>query len=380
MNPPTYDFLLQAGRILNSGQSRSIAITGDVYDLFYMEGEDEGGQYLPLIDFLTEHWSVPDHILVVYELNGPIRFLRQGDSEKIHDAWLKWRTGLDSNELAIKRMVSGRKMEAAMTSYLRDFDKQLAAAIGNPTVALEVLRQICLCSRLQWDEQPLLKQNLIIIIEASDLILPQGEIANMSDADRHRVGICHDWFSDPGFVNGDDSVVLISESRSLINQRISRLPQILGVQVPSPDEAQRRFFISWFERSLGDDVSLQLWASKEDLARCTAGLSMHALMQLLKGAVHQRRILTQEEVIDKVEDYIQSQLGEDMVEFKKPAPCPVLPWGVLSAVARPMFLRPWQRNSIWWCLYSRAFVVSGSARPTSSLNDFAGYWRRCPRC
>jgi SpoVK/Ycf46/Vps4 family AAA+-type ATPase len=55
-----------------------------------------------------------------------------------------------------------------------------------------------------------------------------------------------------------------------------------------------------------------------DLARLTAGLSLHALRQLLKAAAHEGRTLAPADVIAKVEDFIQSQLGEDIVEFKKP--------------------------------------------------------------
>ena len=61
-----------------------------------------------------------------------------------------------------------------------------------------------------------------------------------------------------------------------------------------------------------------MWSSPQDLAKLTAGLSLHALSQLLKGALHEKRSLTQAEVVAKVEDFIQSQLGEDIVEFKKP--------------------------------------------------------------
>ena len=47
------------------------------------------------------------------------------------------------------------------------------------------------------------------------------------------MSVCHDWFSDPGFINGGDSVVLIAESRSQINQRVARLPHLLDVPVPA---------------------------------------------------------------------------------------------------------------------------------------------------
>ncbi len=314
MDAPAHEFLRQAGRILNSGQSRSISLTGNIHDLFHTP---EDG-HVPLIDFLIRHWRIPRHILLVYELNGPIRFVDSADLTIVREAWLKWRTGLGSDDLAIKRMLAPTNTEAQTALVQRDFDQQLQQAVGQPTVALEFLRQLCLCSRGAPGGKAPLEANLIILIEAADLILPEGEAAHLSDRDRHRMSVCHDWFSDPGFINGGDSVVLIAESRSQINQRVARLPHLLDVPVPAPDEACRLHFIDWYRASLAPGLSLQLWGTDAELARATAGLSIHALLQLLKGAVHQRTALSQAEVIDKVAAYIESQLGEDMVEFKKP--------------------------------------------------------------
>lgn len=314
MDAPAHEFLRQAGRILNSGQSRSISLTGNIHDLFHTP---EDG-YVPLIDFLIQHWRIPKHILLVYELNGPIRFVDSADLAVVREAWLKWRTGLGSDDLAIKRMLAPANTEAQTALLQRDFDQQLQQAVGQPTVALEFLRQLCLCSRGAPGGKAPLEPNLIILIEAADLILPEGEAAHLSDRDRHRMSVCHDWFSDPGFINGGDSVVLIAESRSQINQRVARLPHLLDVAVPAPDEACRLHFIDWYRASLASGLSLQLWGSDAELARATAGLSIHALLQLLKGAVHQRTALNQADVIDKVAAYIESQLGEDMVEFTKP--------------------------------------------------------------
>jgi hypothetical protein len=177
---------------------------------------------------------------------------------------------------------------------------------------------MCLCSRTKVGGQPLLKENLIVVIEGADMVLPEASVAQMSDADRHRVSICQDWFSDPGFVNGGDAVILVAESRSLLNSRVAKLPQVLEVEVPSPDEEDRKRFITWFNASRPEGSKIRLWSSQTDLARFSAGLSIHALMQLLKGACHEDRKLTMEDVVSKVEDYIKSQLGEDIVEFKKP--------------------------------------------------------------
>jgi SpoVK/Ycf46/Vps4 family AAA+-type ATPase len=63
----------------------------------------------------------------------------------------------------------------------------------------------------------------------------------------------------------------------------------------------------------------KLWAGPEELAQFTAGLSLHALRQLLIGAAHSGEVLSAGTVIAKVEDFIRGQLGDDVIEFKKPS-------------------------------------------------------------
>ena len=317
-DPHNDPFLHEAGRIINSGQSRSLALTGNIHDLF-LTSKEEGEDYVPLIDYLIHHWSLRGIIVVVYELNGPIRFCTEPGAEAMRDAWLRWRSGYDASELAIRQMTARGRQASDIAHIVGTYDDSLRKALNNPTLALELLRQMCFCSRSTTPQgQPLLEDRLIVIIESADLILPEAPITSQNDNDRQRIGVCHDWFSDPGFVNGEDTVVLIAESRSQIHHRVATLPHLLEIEVPSPSAETRHHFISWFCRSLPGDREMRLWGTREDLSLFTAGLSLHALMQLLKGASHDRRPLSQQTVIAKVESYIQSQLGEDVVEFKKP--------------------------------------------------------------
>jgi Mg2+ and Co2+ transporter CorA len=103
-------FLKQAGRVLNSGQARTLLLTGNIYDLFGPAEPDQN--YVPLLSLLTTQWDLSNYLLIVYELNGPIRFVREADAEKVRNAWLKWRSGYDANELAIKRMLASSKTAA----------------------------------------------------------------------------------------------------------------------------------------------------------------------------------------------------------------------------------------------------------------------------
>lgn len=315
---PKYEFFSQFARIVNSGQARSIVISGNVNDLFF-----NGESYVPLVPFLLRKTAVSGLIQVVYELNGPVR-LSGEDQAKLREAWAAWKTGLDVNSLALKELGSD---SSKIDLRRREFDQYLRDAIGNATQALEFLRQLSICSRVA------LRENLLIFIEAADMLLPAGDenISRMNDAQLRRIAIVTDWFSDPDFFSGRDTVCLVTESRSQIHSRIARLPQVLGVQAPAPDTATRRHFLSWNRAQpataaipVPDDTQASqadqsASASQLDsLAQSTAGLTIHALRQLLLASAYSHRPVSRDDVVLQVEQFIQTQLGEDVVEFKKP--------------------------------------------------------------
>ncbi|MCA9160475.1 MAG: ATP-binding protein, partial [Planctomycetales bacterium] len=318
IDAPKYEFFSQLARIINSGQARSIVLSGNVNDLFF-----NGESYVPLVPFLLRKTSVSGLIQVVYELNGPVR-LGGEDQAKLREAWAAWKTGLDINALAIKELGSD---SSKIDLRRREFDQYLRDAIGNATQALEFLRQLSICSRVA------LRENLLIFIEAADMLLPSGDesISRMNDSQLRRIAIVTDWFSDPDFFSGKDTVCLITESRSQIHSRIARLPQVLGVEAPAPDTATRAHFVAWNQAQPAaaaipvpeDSTTSQLDAPEpasqlDALAESTAGLTIHALRQLLLASAYNHRPVSRDDVVRQVEQFIQTQLGEDVVEFKKP--------------------------------------------------------------
>ena len=315
---PKYEFFSQLARIINSGQARSIVLSGNVNDLFF-----RGDSYVPLVPFLMHKTSVAGLIQVVYELNGPARVSGQ-DQAKLREAWTAWKMGVEVSSLPLKDLGDdSSKIELRR----REFDQYLRDSIGNATQALEFLRQLTISSRSA------LRENLLIIIEAADLLLPSGDesVSRMNDTQLRRIAIVTDWFSDPEFFSGKDSVCLVTESRSQIHSRIARLPQVLGVEVPAPDTATRRHFLTW-NRSQPTSAAIpvpeealkvqpksrEASGQIDALAVSTAGLTIHALRQLLLAATYSQRAVSREDVVRQVEQFIQTQLGEDVVEFKKP--------------------------------------------------------------
>ena len=307
--------------LINSGTSRSLVLSGNIHDLFFIRDE-EATDYIPLVPFLTRSWDIPGFILIVYELNGPIRFAQDADREKVKQAFNVWRgtTELEFDTNASTRRASGLSDAAAETANV-SFTQYMNDAIGSPTLALELLRQFCLLSRsTDAHGEKLLSEKLIIFIEAADMLLPEGEIRSLSLQDRHRISIVQDWISDSNFMNDNDTVIFITESASLVNSRIIRLPQVVTVEIPSPRMPERQHFISWFNNTPKlVEKPLNLWGTQAQLAILTAGLSIQALRQLLLSARYSGDKLQPEDVINKVSEFIQGQLGEDVVEFKKPA-------------------------------------------------------------
>ncbi|TVR15176.1 MAG: ATP-binding protein, partial [Planctomycetota bacterium] len=297
-------FLGEAARLLNAGQSRSIILHGNVGDLF----PHQDGEWMTIPELLQRSWSVPGRLVITYEINGPLRFADDRGRRRLRDAWVRWRTGLGHGDLALQRLAQGQ----SPGQHDAGFEDLCAQAVGKPTVALELLRQLCCCSRHYHNGQPVFADDLVILIEAADLMLPEAPVASLGDADRQRLHICHDWFADPAFNTAWDAVVLLTESQSLLNQRVARLPQVLQVTVDDPDIALRRAFIA-------DDNLTGLDAgAREQLAQGTAGLSIHALRQLLLGIRHNGGKWRPQDVVEKVEAHLLSQLGDDTIGFSRP--------------------------------------------------------------
>ncbi len=298
----TYPFMARLGQIINSHQANAVLLTGNIDDLFFVPDEgDSIGEYVPLDKYLVERWDRAEgRIIITYKPYQPIRFVSKEDRTLFEKAWLQWAGGRAKGS--------------------QEFSVRLAKAAKNPEDALELLRAMCTCSRgCNEQGQLVLPKALLILIEDAHFLLPATEMSRLFEPDRRRVITCRDWFADPAFTNGGDTVVMISELRSKINADVLRIPTIMNVAIPTPDISSHRHVISWFNRGLPDAMELRLWSSQTKLAEHCAGLSTAATLQLLRESVHSGQKLRAKDVSDKVEEFIQASLGaEDVVGFLRP--------------------------------------------------------------
>lgn len=273
-------FLSQLTNIINTGQSRSVVLTGNIYDLFF-----DGSQWVPLMNLLQTKCKVEQKggqkgiTQILYQVNRPIEIIGENNVEELERAWIRFHN--DTKSLKMR----------------------LSETLDNATYALELLRQITECAR-----RGKIKNNLLIIIEAADMLLPDAPVSHMMLQDRKRVSVVQDWFSEPQFVSGHDTVLFLAESRGSIHQRVSRLPQVLSLEISLPDLEQRKKFIEEWSKNTPIEEDAQV------IAEQTSGLSLHAVNQLLRSGDFSANNITA-----KVEDYMVSQLGEGVIEFKRPS-------------------------------------------------------------
>lgn len=307
---PSYTFYTELARTINSGQGRAILLHGDVHGLFHSTAAD---RYLPLVPWLCQRCHVDGLVVLVAELNGPIRCVSDHDRSRLRDAWVQWKMGGSRDELILRGLADPSLHNQREVIEAR-FNELIEQAAAQPTAALEFFRQLTICSRAQN------RFRLMILIEAADFLLPgssgDDDLTRMPPADRHRISIMQDWLSDPTFNNGSDSVILIAEAVSAVNARVTSLPQLVTIGIDPPDKSQRLHFTQWFNRTQSPPATLEMPVA--EFAVLTAGLSLHAVRQLLLRAAYLNQPVAAADIIARVESYIETTLGEGVVEFSKP--------------------------------------------------------------
>jgi hypothetical protein len=351
MKPTTYSFASELSIAINSGLSRSLVLHGNTNDLFHFVSGEGSGEYVPLVTWLTQYYSRAKGIVqIVAELNGPLRFYPETARDEVKQMWINWRSALVSE-------TAGKPI--AVKDLGAKFDEHLQEAIKNPSLAVEFLRQLTIASRQSKDK------HLIIYFEAANMIVPSGDgdISRLNENDKHRISVLTDWFMDMDFMNGYDTVILITKSSSQIHSQITELPQVVQVQVPSPSVEARANFAEWFQKTLpeadrwGQPVPRPTW-NAESLALQTGGLSTLALRQLLveAGYRYPGQAIPIPMLVSKIESFIISQTGPGTVEFKRPL------YNLDKVIGQAKVKKFLREQLIPQCMSGaiRAFLVTGS--------------------
>lgn len=292
---------------INSGQSNSIVLHGEVSDLQKCIKTEKFKQIIPV---LTDSANNTSFIPIVLELNGPIRISKE-HYEILLGFYKNW-----DNSYQVNNPFSLNSFDEYPGIFSeKEFKEKFLKAIGNPTYALEFLRQLCVMMRYIRDNCKFIRYKLAIVIESSDFILPNAEnISNMKDNHHRRISIVKDWLSDCDFIDAKDSVTFITESLSNFNQNVSSMPNIKAIEVPLPSYDLRKEFLNHLNV---DSKHIDYLASN------TSGISLYGIRQLIKANYRsslkdQRYEEFKIKVSEVVGENIVNKLGPGVIEFKKP--------------------------------------------------------------
>ena len=199
-----------------------------------------------------------------------------------------------------------RALSAYDTLYGTDYAKVIPR---DPGRALQILENY-LRTRLSDGK------SMALVIDFAETLVPGGELGHLSAEDRFTLATLMKWASDPQFLAGDLSIVLMVENLAEISPRIARNPYIGNIELPLPTEAERLDFVK--TKLEGRKLAAISEVPVQGLAKMTAGLSRLNLDRLLTEAIERGTKITQEVLKEKKREIIQAEC-HGLLEFIEPS-------------------------------------------------------------
>ncbi len=199
-----------------------------------------------------------------------------------------------------------RTLTAYDTLYGTDYAKVLPR---DPGRALQILENYL---RMRLSDG----QSLALIIDFAETLAPGGEMGSLSAEDRFVLATLVKWASDPQFLAGDLSVVLLVENLAEISGRLSRNPYVASIELPLPTEEERLDFVR--VKLDGKRLASISEIPAPALAKMSAGLSRINLDRILTEAVEREVRITPELLKEKKKEVIQAEC-HGLLEFIEPA-------------------------------------------------------------
>jgi AAA+ superfamily predicted ATPase len=155
-------------------------------------------------------------------------------------------------------------------------------------------------------------RKIALAVDYAETIVPAGDVAGMSDADRNALVILKRWAQNPAFLQADVTVCLICENLSELNQGILQNPGVASIPIPLPDEQERLDLVQkqLAETPLpnGSDVT------STTLAKLGAGLKRVQLQHLISHSVQNGQPLTLKRLSQRKKELIEAESG-GLLEF-----------------------------------------------------------------
>jgi len=180
---------------------------------------------------------------------------------------------------------------------------------NDPKVSFPYLEKYFL-SRVPKDKKN--KCRMVFIIDFAEQIVPAGDLIRLSDTDRYCMVTFSRWATDPKFINGDISIILLTENLADISSRLTSSPSTVKICVPFPDTKIRESFLRSKEKE--GKLLLDRGLTPDKLAIITSGLNLMNLNRLAAESYEKDEPLSLEFVRRKKKEIIENEAG-GLLEF-----------------------------------------------------------------
>ncbi len=238
----------QVADLFFSGTTAAFVLHGNTYDLFRMDARAE--RYGVLAEFLAEQlfgrWSLVLH----YDLGRGLRAFAGRD------------------EARLKEMVALANRRVGDLSTLS----------REPAATFAILDRFVRANIMAKEEDRL---SVAVILDQASYLFPAGEPGRASLQTSSQVVTMLNWAMSPHVKRLNMAFVLIDERLSDVSDRLTGNPHVASIEVPLPDEEERRLFV---ESSGGQALAAVSDYSAAELGTLTAGISITDLNVLIQSA------------------------------------------------------------------------------------------------
>jgi len=266
-----------------SGTSCLFLLHGNVFDLIHSPQHKEG-EYLSVADFLARQVFGRWDLVMSYDLSRGLRPL----------------AGIDSQRL--RQMVS---IVSKHFGEVKDLPK-------DPSNVLHLLDQFLEKQLTNSSNSPL---SSALIVQHSQFVAPSAR-GNTASQNAANLVTLLNWAQDNYLKRINVAVILITEQLSDLDPRLIRNPHVESIEIPFPDESERKQFIEAAHPKCEFEAHSDY--SAEQLACLSAGLTLRNIEVLLRQAEHAGRRIDEARFKSFKKDMIEREC-QGFLEFQEPS-------------------------------------------------------------
>lgn len=263
-----------------SGTTSAFVLSGNTFDLVRMDASAE--KYGTLAEFLAEQLFCRWDLVLHYDLARGLRCLAGSAGKRLQE------------------------MVALANRRIGD----LASSPKDPSTALALIDRF-VSRNVMSDEGD--RVSCALIVDHASYVVPAGERVSLQDS-RHLVTLLN-WASSPYVKRLNMAFILVDSRQADIAGRVTQNPHVAAIEVPLPDEDQRRSFLHFLVGT--HDVSSFSDYDLPALGRLTAGISLTDLHVLVQSSAEGGRRLDQERFRELKKRLLERQ-AQGLLEFIEP--------------------------------------------------------------